>query len=187
MVKKISSCVFISGKGSNLLALIKSSKNNNFPLKIDLVISNKKDAYGLTYAKKFNIPFKIYNAKKQKSFEKLSLKILKKRKIKFLCLAGYMKILSHTFIKSFKNKIINIHPSLLPKYKGLNTHRKVLLNNEKYSGCSVHYVTSNLDSGKIILQKKTKIKDNETEYSLKKKILILEHKLYSNAIRLIFK
>ena len=154
MVKKISSCVFISGKGSNLLALIKSSKNNNFPLKIDLVISNKKDAYGLTYAKKFNIPFKIYNAKKQKSFEKLSLKILKKRKIKFLCLAGYMKILSHTFIKSFKNKIINIHPSLLPKYKGLNTHRKVLLNNEKYSGCSVHYVTSNLDSGKIILQKK---------------------------------
>ena len=156
MVKKISSCVFISGKGSNLLALIKSSKNNNFPLKIDLVISNKKDAYGLTYAKKFNIPFKIYNAKKQKSFEKLSLKILKKRKIKFLCLAGYMKILSHTFIKSFKNKIINIHPSLLPKYKGLNTHRKVLLNNEKYSGCSVHYVTSNLDSGKVILQKKLK-------------------------------
>jgi len=187
VVKKISSCVFISGTGSNLLALIKSSQNNNFPLKIDLVISNKKDAHGLVYAKRFNIPYKVYNSSKQKKFERLALEVIKKRKIKFLCFAGYMKIISPAFIKSFNNKIVNIHPSLLPKYKGLNTHKKVLLNKEKYSGCTVHYVTSNLDSGKIILQKKVRLKNNETENTLQKRILLLEHKLYSKAIYLIFK
>ena len=169
MVKKVSSSVFISGKGSNLLTLIKNSQNSGFPLSIDLVVSNKKNALGLMHARRFNIPYKIYNSSNQKIFEKLALKILKKKKIKFLCLAGYMKILSPAFIKSFNNKIINIHPSLLPKYKGLNTHKKVLLNKENYSGCSVHYVTSILDSGKIILQKKIRIKKNETENSLQKK------------------
>ena len=97
-----------------------------------------------------------------------------------------MRILSNNFIKSFKGKILNIHPSLLPKYKGLNTHQKVLLNNEKYSGCTVHFVNSRLDSGKIILQKKVKINKNETVKSLKKKILIQEHKLYPKAIKQVF-
>ena len=186
MVKKINCCVFISGKGSNLLALIKSSKSYNFPLKINLVISNKKEALGLKYAKKYNIPFKVYNLSDHRKFEKLVLKELKNRKIKFLCLAGFMKILSKSFIKNFRNKIINIHPSLLPKYKGLNIHKRVLLNNEKFSGCTVHYVTPRLDSGKIILQKKINIKKKETENSLKRKILLQEHKIYSKAIRLIF-
>ena len=98
-----------------------------------------------------------------------------------------MKVLSSKFIKSFGYKIINIHPSLLPKYKGLNTHKRVLKNNEKYSGCTVHFVTSKLDSGKIISQKKVLVKRNETEKSLKKKILVLEHKLYSQSIISIFK
>ena len=98
-----------------------------------------------------------------------------------------MKILSIKFIKNFKYKIINIHPSLLPKFKGLNTHRRVLNNHEKYSGCTVHYVTSQLDSGTIVLQKKIKINDDETEQSLKEKILKQEHKLYPEAIRSIFK
>ena len=99
-----------------------------------------------------------------------------------ICLAGFMKILSKNFIKKFKGKILNIHPSLLPKYKGLNTHRRVLNNKEKYSGCTVHFVNAKLDSGKIILQKKVKISKNETEASLAKKILAQEHKLYPKAI-----
>ena len=97
-----------------------------------------------------------------------------------------MKILSKSFIKKFKGRILNIHPSLLPKYKGLNTHKRALDNNEKYSGCTVHFVNSKLDSGKIILQKKVKISKNETENSLAKKILVEEHKLYPKAILKIF-
>ena len=107
--------------------------------------------------------------------------------IKFICLAGFMKVLSDNFIQSFGYKIINIHPSLLPKYKGLNTHKRVLKNYEKYSGSTVHYVTSKLDSGKIISQKKILLDKNETEKSLKKKILTLEHKLYPQSIISVFK
>ena len=97
-----------------------------------------------------------------------------------------MKILSKNFIKKFKGKILNIHPSLLPKYKGLNTHKRVLDNKEKYSGCTVHIVNSKLDSGKIIIQKKVKISKNETEKSLSKKVLAQEHKIYPKAILKVF-
>ena len=117
-----------------------------------------------------------------KSFETKTLKILEKKKIKFVCLAGFMKILSPKFVKKFKYKILNIHPSLLPKYKGLNTHFKVLKNKEKISGCTVHYVSSKLDSGKIILQKKVKVKNNDTVNSLQKRILKEEYKIYPKAI-----
>ena len=115
-------------------------------------------------------------------FDTKLLSILEKYEIEIICLAGFMKILSKNFIKKFDGKILNIHPSLLPKYKGLKTHKRVLDNNEKYSGCTVHFVNSKLDSGKIILQKKVKISKNETENSLNKKILIQEHKLYPKAI-----
>tara|TARA_B100000287_G_C20413258_1_gene694449 strand:- start:192 stop:755 length:564 start_codon:yes stop_codon:yes gene_type:complete len=184
---KIKACVLISGKGSNLKSIIKSSKKRNFPIKIDLVISNKKNAKGIIVAKKNKIPFKFFSSKNRKKFENSCLIEIRKRQIKFICLAGFMKLLSGNFIKAFKYKIINIHPSLLPKYKGLNTHKKVLMNKERYSGCSVHYVNSGLDSGKIILQKKVKISKNETEKSLKNKILHQEHKLYPKAIVSIFK
>ena len=187
MVKKIKSCVFISGNGSNLNSLIKNSRNYNFPIKIELIITNNKEAKGLNYAKKYNIPFKVFSYDNKKNFERNSLNEIKKRKIRFLCLAGFMKILSNNFIKTFGYKIINIHPSLLPKYKGLNTHRRVLKNNEKYSGCTVHFVTPKLDSGKIISQKKIWIDKNETENSLRKKILLQEHKIYPKSIISIFK
>ena len=187
MVKKIDSCIFISGRGTNLKSIIDSSSNKNFPIKVSLIISNNIKAKGIKYAKKHNIPFKYYSSKNQKSFEKNCIRKLKENKIKLICLAGFMKILSKKFIKSFGYKILNIHPSLLPKYKGLNVHKKVLLNKEKFSGCTVHYVTSKIDSGNIILQKKVKIKKNETESSLVKKILIEENKLYSKAIKLILK
>ena len=118
--------------------------------------------------------------------EKKIISEIKNKKIKLICLAGFMKILSKNFIKSFNGKILNIHPSLLPKYKGLNTHQRAILNGEKYSGCTVHFVNSKLDSGKIILQKKVKITKNETENSLSKKILAQEHKLYPKAILKLF-
>ena len=184
---KVNSCVFISGSGSNLKSLIKNSRNYNFPIKINLIISNNTNAYGLKYAKKYNIPYKFYSYKSRNFFERNCLKELKKRKIKFLCLAGFMKLLSKYFIKNFRYKIINIHPSLLPKFKGLDTHRKVLENKEKYTGCTVHYVSSKLDSGNIILQKKILIRKNETVNTLKKRVLKQEHKLYSKAIISIFR
>ena len=187
MVKKIKSSVFISGNGSNLKSILKNSRDYNFPIKIELIISNNIKAYGLKYAKKYNIPFKFYSSNNQNRFERNCLVELKKKEIKFLCLAGFMKKLSKKFIQSFGYKIINIHPSLLPKFKGLNTHKRVLKSKEKYTGCTVHYVTSELDSGNIILQKKILIKKNETVHSLKKKVLVQEHKLYPNAIRLVFK
>jgi formyltetrahydrofolate-dependent phosphoribosylglycinamide formyltransferase len=187
MVNKIKSCIFISGNGSNLKSLIKSSRDYNFPIKIELVISNNIKAKGLQFAKKYCIPFKFFAHDDKKKFERNSLYEIKKRKIKFLCLAGFMKILSRNFINSFGYQIINIHPSLLPKFKGLNTHKRVLKSKEKYSGCTVHFVSPMLDSGKIILQKKVLINKNETENSLREKVLRQEHKTYPQSIISIFK
>ena len=183
---KARTAVFISGTGSNLKSLIKFSKSIKSPISIKFIISNNPKAKGLNYAKKFQIKKKILNFANKKLSENKLLYILKKNKIEIICLAGFMKILSKNFIKKFKGKILNIHPSLLPKYKGLDTHKKVLNNKEKYSGCTVHFVDSRLDSGKIILQKKVKISKNETERSLAKKILIQEHKLYPKAILKVF-
>ena len=187
MVNKIKACVFISGNGSNLKSIIKNSRDYNFPIKIELIISNNIKANGLKIAKKYSIPYKYFSTRNKKLFERNSLFEIKKRDIKFLCLAGYMKVLSNNFIKSFGHKIINIHPSLLPKYKGLNPHKRVLKNKEKYSGCTVHFVTPKVDSGKIIQQKKVLIAKNETEKSLRKKILVQEHKIYPKSIISIFK
>ena len=186
MVKKIKACVFISGNGSNLSSLIKSSRDYSFPIKIGLIITNNKNAKGLNFAKKHKIPFNFFPYDSKKIFERNALNEIKKRKIKFLCLGGFMKILSKNFIRDFGYKIINIHPSLLPKFKGLNTHKRVLKSREKYSGCTVHYVSPALDSGKIILQKKVLISNNETERSLRKKILLQEHKNYPKSIISIF-
>ena len=187
MVNKIKSCIFISGNGTNLKSLVKSSREYNFPIKIELVISNNIKAKGLQFAKKYSIPFKFFVYDNQKKFERNSLYEIKKRKIKFLCLAGFMKILSKNFINSFGHQIINIHPSLLPKFKGLNTHKRVLKSKEKYSGCTVHFVSPVLDSGKIILQKRVLINKNETENSLREKVLRQEHKIYPQSIISVFK
>ena len=154
MVNKIKSCVIISGNGSNLKQIISNSRDYNFPINIELVISNNVNAKGLKFAKQFNIPFRYFPFNNQKIFERNCLLEIKKRKIKFLCLAGFMKILSKNFIRVFGHKIINIHPSLLPKFKGLNTHVKALQYKEKYSGCTVHFVTPELDSGNYFLFKK---------------------------------
>ena len=185
MVKK-NACVFISGKGSNLKNLISCSRDSNFPIKISLVISDNKNAHGIYYAKKFKIPYILVDTK-NKNYENKILLNLKKYKISFICLAGYMKIISNKIIKYFQNKIINIHPSLLPKFKGLNTFSRMLKNNEKKAGCTVHFVDERLDSGKMIIQKKFFINNNDNETILKNKTQRLEYRAYPEAIIKVFR
>ncbi|MDA8766035.1 phosphoribosylglycinamide formyltransferase [Candidatus Pelagibacter bacterium] len=183
---KIKTAVFISGTGSNLKSLIKFSKLKKSPISINLILSNDSKSKGLQYGKIFKIKKKIFDFKKKYIDEKKILFELKKNRIDLICLAGFMKILSKTFINNFNGKILNIHPSLLPKFKGLNTHERAIRNKEKYSGCTVHFVNSKLDSGKIILQDKVRINKNETPKTLAKKILAKEHKLYPKAILKVF-
>ncbi len=182
-IKKINIAVFISGNGSNLKNLIFESFKKKSKFKIKLVISNDATAKGLIYAKKFKIKKKIINYINKKNAEKTILTELKKNKIDLICLAGFMKILSKNLIKKFYGKIINIHPSLLPKYKGLNTHQRAIDDEQKYSGCTVHYVNARLDSGKIILQKKVRIFKTDTSNKLAKRILKQEHILYPRALK----
>jgi phosphoribosylglycinamide formyltransferase-1 len=183
--KKIKTAIFISGTGSNLKSLIQFSKLKKSPIVIQMIISNNAKAKGLQYANIYKIKKKVFDFKNTLS-EKKVINELKKSDIHLICLAGFMKILSKNFIKNFKGKILNIHPSLLPKYKGLNTHEKAIKNKDKYSGCTVHFVNSKLDSGKIINQKKVKINKFDTPKKLAKKILVEEHKLYPAAIMKIF-
>jgi phosphoribosylglycinamide formyltransferase-1 len=184
--KNIKTAVFISGKGSNLKSLIKFSKLKKSPISIEIIISNNPKSKGLTFGKIYKIRKKIFNFDKHIKAEKEILKLLKKRKINLICLAGFMKILSKSFIQSFKGQILNIHPSLLPRYKGLNTHERAINNKDSYSGCTVHFVSSKLDSGKIIDQKKVKIYKKDTPITLANKVLAEEHKLYPEAILKIF-
>lgn len=179
---KLNAAVFISGRGSNLKSLINFTKKKLSPIKIVLVVSNNKEAQGLNYAKINNIKNIVVIYKNKLKAEKKLLGALLKYKIRLICLAGFMKILSKKFILKFEGKILNIHPSLLPNYKGLNTHRRVIENKEKFTGCTVHLVNSRLDSGKIILQKKIKILRKDNENSLAKKVLKHEHQLYPRAI-----
>ncbi len=183
---KIKTSVFISGKGSNLKNLFKFSLKRKSPIEIVLVVSNNSKAKGLVFAKKKNVKNKVFNFINKKDAENEILKELEKEKVDLICLAGFMRVLSKTFIQKFKGKIINIHPSLLPKYKGLNTHLRAIKNKDKYSGCTVHFVNSKIDSGKIILQKKIRIKKKESPRSLSRRVLKEEHILYPKAIKKIF-
>tara|TARA_B100000900_G_C20268757_1_gene589099 strand:- start:68 stop:649 length:582 start_codon:yes stop_codon:yes gene_type:complete len=184
--KTIKTAVFISGTGSNLKSLIKFSKLKKSPISIELIVTNNPKSKGLAFGKIYKIKKKIFNFQKQAMAEKKILNLLKKNNINLICLAGFMKILSKKFIINFKGQILNIHPSLLPKYKGLNTHERAIKNKDIYSGCTVHIVTSKLDSGRIINQKKVKINKKDTPKTLAKKILSEEHKLYPKAILKLF-
>ena len=180
MVKK-NLCVFISGKGTNLNNLIKKSREYNFPVKIKLVVSNNINAEGVKYAKINSIPLIFINTKLD-NFEHKILKELKRYDISLICLAGYMKIISKNFIKLFRKKIINIHPSLLPKYKGLNTFSRVIKNKEIKSGCTVHFVNEKLDSGKTIVQKYFFINEFDKENDIRIKTQKLEYLAFPEAI-----
>ena len=185
MVKR-NACVFISGYGSNLKSLILKSRDYTFPINISLVICNNKNANGILYAKKNSIPYFLVNTK-NKNFEEDILRKIKNYKISIICLAGFMKIISKKFIRNFRKRIINIHPSLLPKYKGLKTFERVLFDKEKKTGCTVHFVTEKLDSGKTIVQKTFFIERNDDIKSLKEKTQKLEHKAFSEALIKIFR
>ena len=180
MVKK-NACVFISGEGSNLKNLLKRSRDYNFPISIKLVISNNPNAKGVNFAKKHSIPCLIINTR-FRFFESVVLNNLKRHRINIICLAGYMKIISKNFIKSFGKTIINIHPSLLPKFKGLNTFSRVLKSNEVKTGCTVHFVNDKLDSGKIITKKIFFLKKYEKESDIKRKTHSLEYLAFPEAI-----
>ena len=151
MVKR-KTCVFISGQGTDLKNIIFRSRDKSFPISVSLIISNNKKAIGIDYAKKYKIPYIIINSNLENQDQKILL-YLKKYKITFICLAGYMKILSKKIINKYEKKIINIHPSLLPKFKKLNTFARVLKNKEIKTGCTVHYVNNKLDDGNHILRK----------------------------------
>ena len=179
---KINCAVFISGRGTNLKSIFKYSKKKKSKINLSLVISNTNKAKGLVFARKNKIQTKIINYNNKNSAEKQMIRLVKKYHINLICLAGFMKILSKKFIKNFKYKIINIHPSLLPKYKGLKTHERAIKNKDKFSGCTVHFVNERLDSGKIILKKKVKLLKSDTPKILAKRILIAENKLYPKAI-----
>ena len=180
--KNINTAVFISGTGSNLKSLIKFSNLKKSPISIKMIISNNPKSKGLAFGKIYKIRKKVFNFNKQTKTEKEILELLKKKKINLICLAGFMRILSKNFIQNFKGQILNIHPSLLPKYKGLNTHERAIKNKDRYSGCTIHFVTAKLDSGKIIIQKKVKINKKDTPRTLANKVLAEEHKLYPEAI-----
>ncbi len=179
---KYNIAVFISGRGSNLKSIVRYSLKNKTLYKVKVVISNKQKATGLLIAKKMGIENYYVDLTKSKKLGNKVLNILRKNDIKLVCLAGYMKILPAYFVKSYKGKIINIHPSLLPKYKGLNTHKRVIENNEKYTGCTIHYVNRFLDSGKIIFQRKVKITKKDNKKTVEKKVLKIEHKMYPKII-----
>ncbi len=181
--KKIPCAVFISGRGSNLKSIFNYSKKKSSKIYLKIVISDRHKIKGIRFAKKNKITNKVISFKNKKKAEQQILDFLKKNNIQLICLAGFMRILSKNFIKSFKNKIINIHPSLLPKYKGLNTHERVIKNKEKFSGCTVHFVSEKLDSGKIIMQQKVKILKSDKPKKLEKRVLTVENKLYPKAIK----
>ena len=183
---KIKTAVFISGRGSNLKSLIKFANLKKSPIKIKFVLSTNNKAKGLSFARKHNIKYKTFKFEDKTKDEISVLKYLNENEIGLVCLAGFMKILSINFIKKFNGKILNIHPSLLPSYKGLNTHQRVIKNKEKFSGCTVHFVNSRLDAGKIIMQKKIKVKKNDTAKNLASRILKQEHVLYPKALEKLF-
>jgi len=185
MVKR-NACVFISGYGTNLRSLILNSRNNNFPIKISLIISDNPNAKGIIFAKNNSIPYLIVNTKNN-LFENIILNKIKKYKITLICLAGYMKIISKNFINKYGKKIINIHPSLLPKFKGLNTFERILKNKETKTGCTIHFVDNKLDNGKIILQKSFFINKNDNQKNLKEKTQKLERVAFPEAIIKIYR
>lgn len=182
----LSVVVLISGSGSNLQALIDQSALGNLDISIKAVISNKKDAYGLERADKANIPTHAFSHKDYESralYDQKLQETIDQYQPDLVVLAGFMRILTEEFTRHYQGKMFNIHPSLLPKYKGLNTHTRALEAKDEYHGVSVHFVSAELDAGAVIIQAKTKIEADDTEESLANKIHKLEHVIYPQAIQ----
>ena len=178
--------ILISGNGSNMKNIIDACKNGSLKSSVSIVISDNPFAKGLSLANKENVKSVLIDRDKFSSAENFENTILKKldtAQVNLICLAGFMRILSKNFLKKWNYKIINVHPSLLPAFKGLNTHQRALKSRAEYSGCTIHYVNEKIDGGEIIKQKSIKILDSDDKNSLKKKILMEEHKLYISVIK----
>jgi phosphoribosylglycinamide formyltransferase-1 len=180
--------VMASGRGTNLQAIIDATQSGFIPGKITLVISDNPDAFALIRAQKAKIPtlvldFKSFTGKK--AYEDELLKVLKKENPSIICLAGYMRIVGKAIISQFYYRILNIHPSLLPAFPGLDAQKQALEYGVKVSGCTVHFVDEGMDSGPIILQAPVLIKDNDTVESLSQSILEKEHEIYCQAIKML--
>jgi phosphoribosylglycinamide formyltransferase-1 len=186
-VPKASLVVLISGSGSNLQAIIDAVENNDIDAEIKVVISNTATAFGLQRASKANIKTCIVNHKEfpdRESFDRAMMQIIDPLQPDLVILAGFMRILSDVFIDHYQHRLINIHPSLLPKYKGLNTHQQAIDNNDTTHGASVHYVSHELDSGPIVIQAEVPVLDTDTAESLASRVLKVEHVIYPVAIRM---
>ncbi|MHB8601428.1 MAG: phosphoribosylglycinamide formyltransferase [Nitrosotalea sp.] len=187
--------ILISGRGSNMENILKAVKKNKIPIKPVLVISNKPDAKGLAIAQKLGVKTEIVESNGLKGgnweYDSKLVSVLEKYKVTpqngLICLAGFMRIMSPEFIRHYKGRILNIHPAILPSFPGLHSQRQALEYGVKYSGCTVHFVDEGVDTGPIILQAVVKIKDDDTEESISKKILKQEHKIYPKAVKIVAK
>ncbi len=193
MIKSLNLGILISGKGSNMEAILKAIRKKRIPIKPAVVISNNPDAKGLEVAKKLGVPTEIIPSKgftgTRWEYDQLIIKCLEKYSVTpktgLICLAGFMRIISPEFIEKYKNKILNIHPALLPSFPGLHAQKQALDYGVKYSGCTVHFVDSGVDTGPIILQEIVPVKDGDTEETLSKRILAKEHIAYAKAVKLV--
>ena len=184
---KVKVGILISGRGSNMESILKKAKGGEIPAEVVVVISNNPWAPGLKKAEEFGVPTVVINHRKfstREDFERALVSELKSRGVELVCLAGFMRILSPVFIREFPNKIMNIHPSLLPAFPGVNVHIRVLESGAKFSGCTVHFVTEDVDGGPIIIQAVVPVLDDDTEETLAARVLAEEHRIYSEAIRL---
>jgi phosphoribosylglycinamide formyltransferase 1 len=181
--------VLVSGSGSNLQAIIDASEKGEIPCRVGIVISNKADAYGLARADKHGIPTEVVDHKKFASREEFDAKlveVIRGSGAELVCLAGFMRILTPVFIRAFPNRILNIHPALLPSFPGTHGPGQALAYGVRFSGCTVHFLDEGVDTGPIIVQAIVPVYDDDTEDTLAARILVQEHRIYPMAIRLFF-
>jgi len=181
--------VLISGRGSNMAALIEAAKDKNYPAEISLVVSNRADAGGRVTAKAAGIATATVDhtmfGKDREAFERALQAVLERHGIEIVCLAGFMRLLTPWFIGQWPERLLNIHPALLPAFKGLDTHKRALDAGVKIHGASVHFVVPEMDSGPIIMQGAARVKDGDSEASLAARVLAVEHRIYPLALRLV--
>ena len=186
MAKRIG--VLLSGRGSNFEALADSVAAGRIPgAEIAVVVSNREGAPGIDKAKERTIPTRVIPSKglEREAYDRQVVAVLNEHKVDLVCLAGYMRLLSPFFVASFPNRILNIHPSLLPSFPGLESQRQALEYGVKFAGCSVHFVDENLDAGPIVLQATVPVRDDDTEETLSTRILAEEHRIYTEAVRIV--
>ena len=189
MSERPSIAVLVSGSGSNLQAIIDASERGDIPCRVGIVISNKADAYGLVRAKKHGIPTEVVDHKgfaTREDFDARLVEVIRKSGAELACLAGFMRILTPVFVRAFPNRILNIHPALLPSFPGTHGPGQALAYGVRFSGCTVHFLDEGVDTGPIVVQAIVPVYDDDTEDTLAARILVQEHLIYPMAIRLFF-